>query len=56
MSEKKQTSDAAQNSIGTKVTSLKQGYDTSAPGSITPSGNTTTGTSQTDSRGKQGDK
>ena len=54
----KQNSDAmnAKNGkvAGTKLSSVKQGYPTSIPGNIKPTGNSTSGTSQSHKRGPQG--
>lgn len=57
MSDKKQSSDAAngQSVAGTNVKSLKQGYPTSIPGNVKPTGNSTSGSSQGSNRGKQGE-
>jgi hypothetical protein len=55
----KQSSDMAnaKNSkvAGTGVKSVKQGYPTSVPGNVKPSGNSTSGSSQSSNRGKQGE-
>jgi hypothetical protein len=55
MSNSKQTSDSAQKGPGTGVKSVKQGYPTSVPGNVSPSGNKTSGSSQGSNRGKQGE-
>lgn len=54
---KKQTSDHmnGQSVAGTNVKSVKQGYPTSIPGNVKPSGNSTSGSSQGSNRGKQGE-
>jgi hypothetical protein len=48
-----QSSDKANAKVSVK--SVKQGFPTSVPGNIMPSGNKTSGSSQMSKRGKQGE-
>jgi hypothetical protein len=51
----KQSSDSAQKGPGVNVKRVKQGFPTSIPGNIKPSGNSKSGSSQGSNRGKQGE-